>query len=293
MVENYEAEELGDSQEGQGTTPEEQEASALVDQGEEEQAIEEEQEEEEQAELTLRDIAERVQANADGLHKLSSTVGRVKKSLLPGQQQQQPQQRSNVIPMQQHQQTLQQPALPNPQLSGALSEVLGEEAAQAVLSAIRTNQSSLVEQALAPYSGALSQVEQAFNISEAANFNLQQLEAIFGNQVTTQEVAKLMRDDDVVEKEVKMFEQNPGFLPINAVAPYYQAAIAAKGRTPDKTAQILNNVGKKSKVKIGKKTGKASVSALQQLEGKSEEEISILVSRNPTLRKQVLKESGL
>jgi hypothetical protein len=230
-----------------------------------------------------------IHALADQVHKLSSSLGRVKKSLIPEQPQPAPQQ------YQQPQQQYQQPAVPQQQISAedsaALVELYGDEA-KPLINSVNKMVASGVQNALAPYAGVLNQVQQAVQMSQTTTQNAQQLAAIFPG-VSVGDAAAEMRKDGINEEEVQMFERNPGYYSPEQTGRYFVSAMNSRTRNPDKTGQILNNAAKKSRPVLVKSSDKtATTSAVKQLEGKSPEELSVLLARNPALRKQYQKELG-
>lgn len=276
---------LSEGQEETSSVEEEQQGIST-----QEKVVEGEEESSGEPEVTLESLAAAV-------HRISSKLGRVGKNLInENVQNQHPQTQFQqafsspqpaVPPLQMHNQ---QPALQQGNFSKtALVDALGEEGARANDEMVTQRVTAGVQQALAPYTGVLSQVMQAVQMSEVAQNNLNQLTSAFGD-VSFVDVAAIMRADDIKEDHVKLFEKNPGMVPFDSVAPYFRAVLNARQKGSDKTAKILNNAAKNSKPVLSKKTGGQTISVLKQLEGKSQDEIAVILKRNPALKKQVLQE---
>ena len=275
--------------------PQETEQEEITSTGETEQEV---VEEEQPQEITMESLAQTLQVQGEALHKISSRLGRVDKRSLFGNQPQAQQ----VAPAQQPVVNQFRPQAPQQQpftqqqqdFSRALVEQYGEEGARPIQQFINQGINQGINQALGPYEGVLNQINEALNASQVASSNLSQLNSVFAG-VTTAEVATQMRaSGEIDEDDIRVFEANPGLVPFANAVPFYRAALTAKQLSPDKTGQIINNSTKRSKpVLVKGANAKSTLSAEKQLKGKTDSEIAVMLAKNPGLRKQLRKESGL
>jgi hypothetical protein len=266
-------------------TEEEQFNIGDLEEGLEESATEtgEEEQEEEQVDTLETQVA----TLSDQVHKLSSGLGRVNKSLFPGQSPQTPQAQQGV------QQTtpIHQPQTHMVQTDTIrkLADTYGEEAVGPLVAVIQEG----IANGIAPYRNMLDQINQAMSVNDASNQNKIATQAAF-NDVKVADVAQEMRNAGVKEEDVQLFESNPYFFDLGTTGAYYRAALANASKSGEKqtVANLVDKAKKNSKPVLKGGSGKAPQNLEKQFEGKTNAQLRKIFRNNPKLRTAYLKQIG-